>query len=590
MDKEQRQMYRTFEIVTKYIANNTGVTLELIPNATPCCYPSKKHIILPSNPKIENIYPALAVAIHEAGHIKHTTYDLSAAIKDKVDKHLINATEDARIDRMLYQVLPNIRGFYSKLYKEVDKEDSSQLPFEVKILRALIRRYEGQPVTPGHDVLMAIYNGKLDHAFSMVTGAQDLLEHDDGPANRKLLRRRLNALRKGIFKAKQDKEQEEKEKEEQQQKSKPTQGDDSKKQKGDDESQKEKDSGDDEANDQDKEEQEDEQDGDEGSPSADDSGEDEAEEDGDDGSTQDDSGDGDEKEGDDGGSTGGGQGDDEGSGNDKESDGDGDSELDFSDLDREDEDKKKLLSADEGVEYAPAEEIERTCLREITKSKFSELLDTKETRTVSNGEKLDTGNLQAFPLGELEELFCEDKYQLRKKSKVIMVLDCSGSMHEPLYDGLQRHKCLIATAKSIHEILVEATQAYGIDVDYEIRAFGNEYHTLNKECWDREYLRLQDYGTDLYKAFRESFKEMQNSWEIDGNKLILLITDGEVYPGEITRVGQHILNSASDVKVMVVGVGADPTSNFLTDITRHNIISGEMADETLMGAISDMLN
>ena len=561
MDKVEQQRRRTFEIISKYVGDETNIHIEMVENAVPTCIPSARRIILPSNIKDENIYPALATLIHEAGHIRHTKYDLTKLIRDRggPDKHIVNATEDARIDRKIQELLPNIRGFFKKLYDKLDDEigdRAKELPIEVQILRALIRRYEGIDVrNMERNVLQAIYSHDLDATFSRVCQCLESLEEDDTTCNRVRTWKWMDIMKNKLFKAKEENEKEQQGKGDPD--DKPCNGGDSTTNTGDTKTASE--GGDEDTKQGDDSQGDNDADGDKGQPKQ---------------GTQ---------------SAQGGDGQGHGKSN-PTPEATGTDTLDLSDMDMDDQVRNKMLEADENVSCQPEEVATSIPLTEITKQKFTELLNVKETKTVPDGERLDTDNLTAFAVGDIDGIFCEDSHQVKMKSKVMLVMDCSGSMSSPLFDGKRRDRCLTSTAKSIIKILEDCNQAYGIDVTYELRAFGDEYHKLEKHNWEQSYYTIPDYGTDLFNAFKKAFAEMVASWDVDGNKLILLITDGEVSKYEIENVSKEIMNNASDVRVLVVGIGADPADDFITKVTPHNIIADSEADRTLMEAITDMLS
>ncbi len=96
--------------------------IKLEANATPHANPITKEIVLPSNIKEDRIFPALAECIHEACHIRYTTFPIHKVVDDEYEKYILNAIEDIRIDKKAFHILPNIRdGFYGELFEEIDK-------------------------------------------------------------------------------------------------------------------------------------------------------------------------------------------------------------------------------------------------------------------------------------------------------------------------------------------------------------------------------------------------------------------------------------------------------------------------------------
>jgi hypothetical protein len=233
--------------------------------------------------------------------------------------------------------------------------------------------------------------------------------------------------------------------------------------------------------------------------------------------------------------------------------------------------------------------ISSASLSDQTRQRFSELLNVKEIRRIDDGRVVDTDNLTAFLTGEVEILFKDDIVKHTKKSKIIMVLDCSASMKEPMLDGKPRREVLAKAAKSITNLLDEVHAIEGINVDYDIRAFGSSYYKLPKENWGREYLKYHDSSTCLAHGFHEAQAELLVDYTVDGNKMVILMTDGEVNVDQIRKIQNDILMHNQDVRCMVVGVGADPCRKFMEEVCEHNILCEDMADTTILDCINEMV-
>ncbi|MDP2941939.1 MAG: VWA domain-containing protein, partial [Candidatus Omnitrophota bacterium] len=229
-------------------------------------------------------------------------------------------------------------------------------------------------------------------------------------------------------------------------------------------------------------------------------------------------------------------------------------------------------------------------LKEMTKNKFVDLLDKKERRSVSEDQgKLNTDTLPSFLTGDIDDLFKESVIVRRKKSKILLVLDRSSSMRDKLIDGIPKCYLVVKAAKSIVDILKEVQEIEGINVDYEVAAFAAEYRLLAKETWEREYFTVNmPDGTHLSGAFSKAQDQILNDPEIDGNRLIILITDGMVAESQIESIKLDILKHNQDVRCLIIGVGASIEILKLIGENR-NIIAEEIADVVLMEAIQDML-
>ena len=238
-----------------------------------------------------------------------------------------------------------------------------------------------------------------------------------------------------------------------------------------------------------------------------------------------------------------------------------------------------------GPTIAPA------ALEERTKQGFQDLLCLKERKIVDDGAIIDTDELTAFFTGDIETLFKQDEHVKVKRSKIIMIMDASGSMSANLIDGTRRADTLAKTAQSISDILDETIELEGLDIDYLVRAFTDDYHILPKQNWQQHYLARanQGGGTDLLKAFSQAQDELLADQSITGRRMIVCLTDGEVSSSELDEMRRRIMAHNADVRAMIIGTGAEPNSVFIRTITGHNIVSKDIADVVLMEAICEML-
>lgn len=130
---------RTYELIAKWCAEKNGVKVVFDPKCDcPVANIKDNTITLPPSIKKENAYGALALVIHEAAHLKYTT-ELPHPFTDKeIEHNILNAIEDARIDRKNFLKLPNIKDFYGKFLeenkKDWDKKDLSKVPLINRVL------------------------------------------------------------------------------------------------------------------------------------------------------------------------------------------------------------------------------------------------------------------------------------------------------------------------------------------------------------------------------------------------------------------------------------------------------------------------
>ena len=139
------------------------------------------------------------------------------------------------------------------------------------------------------------------------------------------------------------------------------------------------------------------------------------------------------------------------------------------------------------------------------------------------------------------------------------------------------------------KILDEVYASEGINVDYDVAAFDDQFYLLSKSGWRTEY-GTHGGGTDLIGAFMKAEAFMNKDHEVDGNKMIIFFSDGDVAQSEVDEMASEVMKSGSDLRIMVIGVGGEVTSAFVEKVCGDfNIIANESADLILMDAISTML-
>ena len=240
----------------------------------------------------------------------------------------------------------------------------------------------------------------------------------------------------------------------------------------------------------------------------------------------------------------------------------------------------------EGLKGPGGQEFDPVQLTEITKRKFIETLNTKEKYIQSDGHSLDTDNLIALFTGQIEELFKEDCVEKVKKSKIVFCLDASGSMSTRLMDHSSRKQVLASSVKSLVSILDEVRETEGLNVDYEIVLFNSSPKLANRNDWWREYFGMGG-GTNIVGAMSKSIQILNDS-DVDGNRFVVLVTDGDVGSLQIQSVRDMILKNNNEIKAMLLGIGAKPTFTKML-CGENNILFLEHADQIIMESIQTML-
>jgi hypothetical protein len=244
------------------------------------------------------------------------------------------------------------------------------------------------------------------------------------------------------------------------------------------------------------------------------------------------------------------------------------------------------------LEIDPNAKVPLDCVsyEEQTQQAFKELLCLSERKTIRDTKTLDTDNLTSYFTGDIDTLFKDDKKIKIKKSKILFLLDSSGSMHHPLPFSplVTRNIALANVVKNITKILDEVKDFEGINVDYDIRAFDTRYFPLSKDNWYNEYIQRGGGGTNASLAFTDASDELYKDKSIDGKKMIIFVTDGDVDINQIDNIKDRVIKNGSELRVMMLGIGMNAVHE--QEFGAHNILAEELADGILMQAIEDMLD
>jgi len=172
---------------------------------------------------------------------------------------------------------------------------------------------------------------------------------------------------------------------------------------------------------------------------------------------------------------------------------------------------------------------------------------------------------------------------------LMILLDASGSMGARLIDNVKRKQTVAECTKALVEILDEVRELEGLNVDYDIACFTRHYNLLSKENWVNEYYQ-HDGGTNIINAFSKAQDHILRDQEIDGKKMIIMFTDGDVQASEIREMKDRIVKYGAEVRCMIIGVGADVNSALVKEACGdNNILVRELADIILMEAIATMM-
>lgn len=514
----ERQQRRTMEIISRFIGDKSEVNIEFNTEGKMCANPQTGTVKIPSNLKAKHLYPAIGAVIHEAGHVRKSTYKIEDFATDAATKNILNCIEDVRVDRYMYDLLPNIHSFQQKLNEWIDEAyeiDWDKLPSETKILISAMKYAHHQATHKIGSTSPEERQLAADIGTIIRSTCDDLDDYEirPTPEGKKDINNNIKYIQD---KLKLHKKQ-------QQQKNSGGGGGG----KGSEHGPKKP------ANRTQ-------------NPQADqDHGQEQVS-----------------------------------ASNNKDKD---------EDLDLERVKKQYNFGLTDSPVGGGSAYLGEAALRDQTSQHFKELLNEKTNKVTKCGTTLDSTALDAFALGDTDRLFTEDQITKKKKSKVLFLLDSSGSMGSLLLDGHWRNSGLASTVKQLTDILDDVHDIEGVNVDYDIRSFDTSYYKLSKDNWVKEYLRLGGGGTRLSYAFSKAITELVEDWTVDGNKMIVLVTDGQVDQIQIHRIKEEILRYNEDVRCMLLGIGADLDSKFIKEITPFNILETASADSVIMDAIMEML-
>jgi uncharacterized protein YegL len=235
--------------------------------------------------------------------------------------------------------------------------------------------------------------------------------------------------------------------------------------------------------------------------------------------------------------------------------------------------EKVFKQGQESMDGASGDVVGGIAMDELYTNQFKEILNVKEKKVVDNGMRLDTNSLVSFKTGEVNELFKEDKIIKKKKSKVMFLLDGSGSMDAQLLDGTTRLKVVTKSVKKLTEILDEVSETEGLNVDWGVGMFRRFYFPFTKDNWQSQYSAAG--GTDFAGPFQAVMQEMIDDYTIDGKRIIIVMTDGEVEDREINEINETVMRNYNDVRSLIIGVGASGNCMLVKKITGDNIILAE---------------
>lgn len=221
-------------------------------------------------------------------------------------------------------------------------------------------------------------------------------------------------------------------------------------------------------------------------------------------------------------------------------------------------------------------------------NQFKDILNIKEIKILEDGAILDTTNLTSIFTGEVSTLFKQERTVRNKKSKIMFLLDCSGSMDSRLLDNKMRYEVVKSSVQKLIAILKEVQELEGLNVDWEVAQFDDDYELMDKNGWENTY--YPSGGTSFIRGFNGAMQDMLKDYTVEGKRIIVAFSDGDIGASEIEHVEGLIKKHYSDVRMLIVGVGSDLNGTFVKNIVGDNvIIAQDNATEVIMKTIEAML-
>ena len=243
-----------------------------------------------------------------------------------------------------------------------------------------------------------------------------------------------------------------------------------------------------------------------------------------------------------------------------------------------------LSKDDTGTQEGSNQGCGAVALQQMTRQRFKELLNVEEKVTVNKGNELNTDNLLAYFTEDIDELFKQENIVTKKKSKVFLLLDSSGSMMNPMLDGQRRLDVVANCTQSLINILEEVKEIEGININYAVSKFAVYCTHLTKSNWRKEY--SAGGNTDIVEGFTKMKRKIDADNSITGNKILIIFTDGKVEPEEIAKLKAKL----NDIKCMIIGVGAELNGSLVRNIVGdRNILAEEYSEEILLESVMEMI-
>jgi len=248
-------------------------------------------------------------------------------------------------------------------------------------------------------------------------------------------------------------------------------------------------------------------------------------------------------------------------------------------------DEDSLDLSELGLHLIDLNEQARARIKESLKKSLNEIID--------EGTTLNCDNLTALLTGDIDEVFSDTKIEKKMRTKVYFLMDVSSSMGEamslPDLDAITgktsqsttRLQVSVSAFKAISEVMDEAKDMYGVDLDYENFMFGDSCYKVQKMGESDKYC---GGGTNLGHAFKVVMKHVHQD-DPANKRIVCILTDGEV--GNVDAIREQIAREAQDIRIVFVGIGE--ANVHCRALIRHNITCPDTAEAVLIDSFEEAL-
>ena len=232
-------------------------------------------------------------------------------------------------------------------------------------------------------------------------------------------------------------------------------------------------------------------------------------------------------------------------------------------------------------------------INEQAKARIKESLKKSVSEIIDEGTTLNCDNLTALLTGDIDDCFTDTTSVKTMRTKVYFLMDVSGSMitgkfrvpdinnENNMPNEVSRLKIAVSAFKAISEVMDEARNEYGVDLEYENFMF-------NQSCTkvDQMYEANIGGGTNLLWAFKVVMKAVHAD-DPANKRIVCVLTDGEVK--QVEEIKQLLMQEAQDIRIVFVGIGEDASRHSDLIKKRHSITCPEFAEATLINTFEEAL-